>query len=214
MSFSRHEEIYRSDVKLGKPGSGHCCRRSQRSSAAMSFQSAIPWKVALRQSLPPLHRLQTILNNPRCRTMTFQQTATAPLTSCLSPRVHSKTTPPSGCASLCVGTSDTSLKLSMISAKGKGSGYVVHDLSLEGDVRWDGCESGTGSEAGGGSEAGQRSAAVSDPKKRLERSEKRGIRSKSGGRSLRQPVHSFQGCGNRNTAASLRTEIGVTGSDK
>jgi hypothetical protein len=90
MSFSRHEEIYRSDVKLGKPGSGHCCRRSQRSSAAMSFQSAIPWKVALRQSLPPLHRLQTILNNPRCRTMTFQQTATAPLTSCLSPRVHSK----------------------------------------------------------------------------------------------------------------------------
>jgi len=31
----------------------------------------------------------TILNNPRCRTMIFQQTATAPLTSCLSPRVHS-----------------------------------------------------------------------------------------------------------------------------
>jgi hypothetical protein len=93
MSFSRHEEIYRSDVKLGKPGSGHCCRRSQRSSAAMSFQSAIPWKVALRQSLPPLHRLQTILNNPRCRTMTFQQTATAPLTSCLSPRVHSSRVP-------------------------------------------------------------------------------------------------------------------------
>src|ERR1700693_4710663 len=55
----------------------------------MSFQSAIPWQVALRQSLPPLHRLETILNNPRCRTMIFQQTATAPLTSCLSPRVHS-----------------------------------------------------------------------------------------------------------------------------
>jgi len=24
----------------------------------MSFQSAIPWQVALRQSLPPLHRLE------------------------------------------------------------------------------------------------------------------------------------------------------------
>src|SRR5580692_12284290 len=62
----------------------------QCSSAAMSFQSAIPWQVALRQSLPPLHRLVTILNNPLCRTMIFQRTATTPLTSCLSPRVHSK----------------------------------------------------------------------------------------------------------------------------
>src|SRR5580692_1033755 len=60
----------------------------QCSSAAMSFQSAIPWQVALRQSLPPLHRLVTILNNPLCRTMIFQRTATTPLTSCLSPRVH------------------------------------------------------------------------------------------------------------------------------
>src|ERR1700723_3005057 len=66
----------------------------QRSSAAMSFQSAIPWQVALRQSLPPLHRLVTILNNPLCRTMIFQRTATTPLTSCLSPRVHSRPLPP------------------------------------------------------------------------------------------------------------------------
>src|SRR5271157_2488865 len=89
MSFLRHEEIYRSDVGLGKAGSGNWCRRSQCSSASMSFQSAIPWQVALRQSLPPLHRLVTILDNPRCRTMIFQRTATTPLTSCLSPRVHS-----------------------------------------------------------------------------------------------------------------------------
>ena len=60
----------------------------QCSSAAMSFQSVIPWRVALRQSLPPLHRLVTILNNPLCRTMIFQRTATTPLTSCLTPRVH------------------------------------------------------------------------------------------------------------------------------
>jgi hypothetical protein len=56
----------------------------------MSFQSAIPWRVALQQSLPPLYRPVTILNNPLCRTIIFQHTATTPLTSCLSPRVHSK----------------------------------------------------------------------------------------------------------------------------
>jgi hypothetical protein len=71
----------------------------QCSSAAMSFQSAIPWQVALRQSLPPLHRLATILNNPLCRTMIFQRTVTTPLTSCLTPWVHfshplSPATPP------------------------------------------------------------------------------------------------------------------------
>src|SRR3989454_4718159 len=40
------------------------------------------------QSLPPLHRLETILNNQCCRTMIFQRTATTPLIPCLSPRVH------------------------------------------------------------------------------------------------------------------------------
>ena len=92
MSFLRHEEIYRSDVGLGKAGNGNGCCRSQRSSAAMSFQSAIPWQGALQQSLPPLHRLETILNNQCCRTMIFQRTATTPLTPCLSPRVHSTST--------------------------------------------------------------------------------------------------------------------------
>src|SRR5258708_20357155 len=75
-------------------GSGTSWLPPQRSSAAMSFQSPIPWRVALRQSLPPLHRLATILNNPLCRTMIFQRTATTPLTSCLSPRVHSNHYPP------------------------------------------------------------------------------------------------------------------------
>jgi len=90
MSFLRHEEIYRSDVGLGEAGNGNGCCRSQRSSAAMSFQSAIPWQGALQQSLPPLHRLETILNNQCCRTMIFQRTATTPLIPCLSPRVHFK----------------------------------------------------------------------------------------------------------------------------
>jgi len=48
MSFWRHEEIYRSDVGLGKAGNGNGRRRSPRSSAAMSFPSAIPRQVALQ----------------------------------------------------------------------------------------------------------------------------------------------------------------------
>src|SRR5258708_35511241 len=90
MSFCRHEEIYRSDVGLGKAGNANGCRRSPPSSAATSFQSAIPRQVALQQSLPPLHRLETILNNHCCRTMILQRTATTPLTPWLSPRVHSR----------------------------------------------------------------------------------------------------------------------------
>src|SRR5437016_10396525 len=93
MSFWRHEEIYRSDVGLGEARNGNGCRRSPHSSAAMSFQSAIPQQVALQQCLPLLHRLQTILNNQCCRTMILQRTATTPLTPCLSSRVHSKVLP-------------------------------------------------------------------------------------------------------------------------
>src|SRR5437016_3449999 len=92
MSFWRHEEIYRSDVGLGEARNGNGCRRSPHSSAAMSFQSAIPQQVALQQCLPLLHRLQTILNNQCCRTMILQRTATTPLTPCLSSRVHSTST--------------------------------------------------------------------------------------------------------------------------
>jgi len=88
MSFLRHEEIYRSDVRPGYTWERQLESPPQCSSAAMSFESVIPWRVALRQSLPPLHRLVTILNNPLCRTMIFQRTATTPLTSCLTPRVH------------------------------------------------------------------------------------------------------------------------------
>jgi hypothetical protein len=93
MSFWRHEEIYRSEVGLGKARSDNAYRRSPHSSAAMSFQSAIPRQVALQHCLPLLHRLGTILNNQCCRTMILQRTATTPLTPCLSPRVHSTTLP-------------------------------------------------------------------------------------------------------------------------
>src|ERR1039458_67871 len=59
--------------ELGKTGSNWHYRRSRCSSASMSFQSAIPWQVALRQSLPPLHRPETILHNQRCRTIIFRR---------------------------------------------------------------------------------------------------------------------------------------------
>src|SRR5512135_731288 len=53
MSFLRHREIYRSDVaKDGDRGPD----RDPRSSFAMSLEPAIPRRVGLHQSPPPLHR--------------------------------------------------------------------------------------------------------------------------------------------------------------
>ena len=46
MSFSGHQEICRSDGEIGEAGNGSRRRRSPRSSAATSFQSAIPWQVS------------------------------------------------------------------------------------------------------------------------------------------------------------------------
>jgi hypothetical protein len=87
MSFLRHAGIYRSDDL--------CVAGSEPLSSLPAligldeFQPAIPWQVALQQSLPPLRRPPTILINQTRRTMTFQRTVIVPLTSCLSPRVHS-----------------------------------------------------------------------------------------------------------------------------
>jgi hypothetical protein len=87
MNFLRHVGIYRPD--------GFYAAVSERLCSVPAligldeFQSAIPWQVALQQSLPPLNRLRTILYKQTRRAITFQQTATAPLTPCLSPRVHS-----------------------------------------------------------------------------------------------------------------------------
>jgi hypothetical protein len=58
MSFLRHREIYQSDEREE--------RRARFNSHAplivlMSFQLAIPWRVALQQSSPPLHQLGMIL---------------------------------------------------------------------------------------------------------------------------------------------------------
>ena len=93
MSFLRHRGIYRSDV--------FWVAGSERLSSLPAligldeFQPAIPWQVALQQSLPLLRRPRTILNNPIRRTMILQRTATALLTPCLTPRVQSTNAAPS-----------------------------------------------------------------------------------------------------------------------
>jgi hypothetical protein len=80
MSFLRHDEIYRSDVG-GKTILSLKPSRASRWSAptqnkgrgsdpapfpssAMSLGSAIPWRVALQQSPPPLYRPESILQPP------------------------------------------------------------------------------------------------------------------------------------------------------
>jgi hypothetical protein len=86
MSFCRHEEIYRSDVGLGEAGNSNGCRRSPHSSAAMSFQSAIPRQVALQQSLPPLHRLGNDSQQPMLPYNDFAASGNSPLNSVSQPK--------------------------------------------------------------------------------------------------------------------------------
>jgi len=86
MSFLRHDEIYRSDVggavrrgcASSSPRTGsfvevaegcpenengkRSANRVPRSSSTMSLGSAIPWRVALQQSPPPLHRPTSMLH--------------------------------------------------------------------------------------------------------------------------------------------------------
>ena len=79
MSFLRHEEIYRSDVAQGWEAT--ISAASQHSSAAMSFQPAIPWRVALQQSPPPLRRPPTILRTGNRRAKNFSPNGNYPLNS-------------------------------------------------------------------------------------------------------------------------------------
>jgi hypothetical protein len=80
MSFLRHDEIYRSDVGMKTILSLEASAASRWSasnhdkgrgldpaplpSSAMSLGSAIPWRVALQQSPPPLHRPESMLHPP------------------------------------------------------------------------------------------------------------------------------------------------------
>jgi hypothetical protein len=63
MSFSRHQQIYRSDVLL-RPRSEAVSGFAPSFVVSTSLQPAIPRQVGLHQSPPPLHRLDFILNPP------------------------------------------------------------------------------------------------------------------------------------------------------
>ena len=80
MSFLRHGEIYRSDVGMKtilrlEPSAasrwsapshdkGRGLDPAPLPSSAMSLGSAIPWRVALQQSPPPLHRPESMVHAP------------------------------------------------------------------------------------------------------------------------------------------------------
>src|SRR4051812_18302532 len=105
MSFLRHREIYRSDMlwnarepgvgvppPVGRPPSpskGRDGRNAPCSSSAMSFQLAIPWRVALQQSPLPLHQPVSVCAGTLPLTRNLQPTATCPLFPCLTHGVHS-----------------------------------------------------------------------------------------------------------------------------
>ena len=63
MSFSRHMQIYRSDV-LFRPRNEAVSRFAPSFMVPMSLRPAIPRQVGLHQSPPPLHRLEFSLNPP------------------------------------------------------------------------------------------------------------------------------------------------------
>jgi hypothetical protein len=92
MSFLRHEESFdpMTLVPLGVSGLAH----SQCSSASMSSSRLFLGRLlSSRACLRFADRERFSKTKPR-RTMIFQRTATPPLTSCLSPRVHSISLPP------------------------------------------------------------------------------------------------------------------------
>jgi hypothetical protein len=61
MSFLRHKQIYQSDVSLKSQGEAFCCSAPSLI-VLMSLQPAIPWRVGLHQSPPPLHQPVSIFH--------------------------------------------------------------------------------------------------------------------------------------------------------
>src|ERR1700691_3218025 len=57
-------------------------------SSAMSLRPAIPWRVALQQSSPPLHRLRPSFLKPNSETINLQRTASVQTRSCLTHGDH------------------------------------------------------------------------------------------------------------------------------
>ena len=88
MSFSRHEEIYRSDVGLGQAGSGDCWSSLPRLIGCNEFPVGYssagcpPAEPACASPTGNDSQQPTVPYND------FSANGTTPLTSCLTPRVH------------------------------------------------------------------------------------------------------------------------------
>ncbi len=63
MSFLRHGQIYRPMGSYSSPGGGAVSSSAPAPIVAMSLQLAIPWRVALLHSPPPLHQPTSFSSN-------------------------------------------------------------------------------------------------------------------------------------------------------
>ena len=84
MSFLRHGESIAPMMLVPLGASG--LASSQCSSERDEFQPAIPWQVALQQSLPPLRRPRTILQNQTSPYNAFSANGNSPLNSVSHPK--------------------------------------------------------------------------------------------------------------------------------
>jgi hypothetical protein len=86
MSFFRHGEIYQSDVRGNS--SGERPKSRPQLIVPMSLQLAIPRRVALQQSSPPLHQPSVILKEKRKSEKKKPLSCTCAIPNCLNRGVH------------------------------------------------------------------------------------------------------------------------------
>ncbi len=64
MSFLRHRQIYRSDESFGSRDEAASGFAPSPFIVSMSLRPAIPWRVGLHQSPPPLHQPVSMFHQP------------------------------------------------------------------------------------------------------------------------------------------------------
>ena len=88
MSFLRQKQIYPPMGPFVDTGDGPLSGFAPGPIVWMSLQPAIPWQVALPQSLPPLRRVRLFCYKESGCSTDFQRTANSGLTGCRSEGVH------------------------------------------------------------------------------------------------------------------------------
>lgn len=80
--------------RCSAPGfaAGRDCNTAPSLIVRDEYAPAIPWRVALQQSLPPFHRMRPVCYESICRSRDFHRTASCVLTVCLGPGGHRKAT--------------------------------------------------------------------------------------------------------------------------